>query len=670
MYASRAPEELIGRYAGPYERWVYSEELGRPYAFPAIRLPNAQHVVAILEGPVGPCGIDGPDIRLPPLWPSAAADHAVTPIAFRDRSVGSGATTVEPDRVIARCLSQFAGTGGAPRIRVNLPVSEATWVRDYSAEAAPMDWRKPVKKPRAILGVIDDGLPFAHTALLGTDGLTRISHLWLQSASAKPQDRVPLGRELTNGEIDALRASHGADERRLYRSMGALDAALPEIGWLLNLHASHGGHILGLAGGNDPSHGLSALGDDIQIVAVQLPNTVAWDTSGFGKEMFMLSALHYIFNRASEIARACDCEGELPLVVNFSYGWTAGRHDGKSEMEIAIEQLLQRRRAQQPATAVVVPTGNSFESRLHARISNTHFKGGEAQIGWRLQPDDRTSSYLEIWLPEDLDPTEWVVRVEPPPGITSITGNSISFHPDPELDPVGDPRRFVEMEIDGLNVGQLSVDFHRGSRWRFMLAMIPTAETGTGRRLPSGLWRIEIDHRDGAKLGPDQVIAVWVQRDDDPGVMRMGGRQSTLEGAPGLVLTDGTLSAIATTPSVTRVAGFIADARSPARYSSAGGVEVSGSGERAWGVQPSFAAASDQGRMRPGLPSIGSVSGSRARLIGTSAAAALASRFMVANAAAGRALTAGLEPLPKPQPKETKLRLSARLGAGLVPVDP
>ena len=125
MYASRAPEELIGRYAGPYERWVYSEELGRPYAFPAIRLPNAQHVVAILEGPVGPYGIDGPDIRLPPLWPSAAADHAVTPIAFRDRSVGSGATTVEPDRVIARCLSQFAGTGGAPRIRVNLPVSES-----------------------------------------------------------------------------------------------------------------------------------------------------------------------------------------------------------------------------------------------------------------------------------------------------------------------------------------------------------------------------------------------------------------------------------------------------------------------------------------------------------------------------------------------------------------
>jgi len=103
MYASRKPEELIGRYAGPYERWVYSEELGRPYAFPAIRQPNAQHVVGILEGAFAPCGIGGADIRRPPLWPADAKDYAITPIAFRDPSVGRGATTVEPDRVIAPC---------------------------------------------------------------------------------------------------------------------------------------------------------------------------------------------------------------------------------------------------------------------------------------------------------------------------------------------------------------------------------------------------------------------------------------------------------------------------------------------------------------------------------------------------------------------------------------
>lgn len=497
MYATRALEERIERYAGPYERWVYSEELGRPFAFPAIRQPDAKHVVAILEGTADPVVMSAPDFRVPPLWPADADGYAITPIAFRDPSVGAGTTSAEPDRGIARYLHRLAGTSTAPRIRINLPVSEASWVPDYAPDLAATGWRKPAKRPKAILGVIDDGLPFAHRALLGSDGLTRISHLWLQSAGAKTRDRVPLGRELTNGEIDELRSTHGADERRLYRSIGAIDGALPEIGWLLERQATHGGHILGLAGGNDPRHRLSKLDDDIQIIAVQLPNTVAWDTSGFGKEMFMLSALHYIFHRASEIARAFDIKGELPLIVNFSYGWTAGRHDGKSEMEIAIEQLLQRRIAVQPASAVVLPTGNSFKSSLHARISKQNSEHGPARIGWRLQPDDQTASYLEIWLPEDIDPSQWEVRVVPPPGTKGLTGTSICFQADKTLGPVGDPRRFVEMEIGGLNVGQLSVDLHRGTRWRFLLAVIPTAETGTGRRLPSGLWHIEIDPRGG-----------------------------------------------------------------------------------------------------------------------------------------------------------------------------
>ena len=42
--------------------------------------------------------------------------------------------------------------------------------------------------------------------------------------------------------------------------------------------------------------------EEIRIIAVQLPNTIALDTSGFGKDMYMLSAFHYIFHRADIIA--------------------------------------------------------------------------------------------------------------------------------------------------------------------------------------------------------------------------------------------------------------------------------------------------------------------------------------------------------------------------------
>jgi hypothetical protein len=299
MYEQRSPEERIDRYAGPYERWVYSEELGRPFAFPAIRQHEAQHMAAFLEGPGDPRAMGGADVRLPPLWPLDAADHTVTPFAFRDDGGGKD----PPDRMLARRLSTLTDGGIAPRVRLNMPMAAASWVEDYRPDVASESWQRPAAAPRAVLGVIDDGLPFAHRAFLGTDGRTRISHLWLQSARALPHDRVPFGREITNGESHALRARYGPDERRLYRAAGAIDRSLPEVGRVLERHSTHGAHILGLAGGNDPRIPGPPLDDDVQIVAVQLPNTVAWDTSGFGKEMFMLSALHYIFVRASEIAR-------------------------------------------------------------------------------------------------------------------------------------------------------------------------------------------------------------------------------------------------------------------------------------------------------------------------------------------------------------------------------
>ncbi|NDR56193.1 hypothetical protein [Aliiruegeria sabulilitoris] len=664
MYAKRAPEERIDRYAGPYERWVFSEELGRPYAFPAIRQPEARHMAAILEGDGDPGQMDGADIRLPPLWPSQAAGHAVTPFVFRNDSE----IDLSPDRALAKRLGTLAAPGLSPRVRLNMPLDAASWVETYAPEAPAPQWRRPARTPKAILGVIDDGLPFAHRAFLGSDGKSRISHLWLQSARALASDRVPVGREITNGEIDALRAAHGTDERRLYRSVGAIDSDMPEIGRLLDHHATHGGHILGLAGGNGPRLPEPLLGDNIQIVAVQLPNTVAWDTSGFGKEMFMLSALHYIFARATEIARECEAAGELPLVVNFSYGWSAGRHDGHSEMETAIQELLDRRRQEQSSTAVVMPTGNTFDSAMHARIAAEDFEDGVARIGWRLQPDDRTSSYLEIWLPEGVDPQGWQVRLVPPPGSGPLAGTAIDISADPDLDPVGDPRRFVELERDGHNLGQLSVDFHRGSRWRAVIAMIPTAETGTGRRLPSGLWTVEIDPGQGAPLDTREALFLWLQRDDDPRALGMGGRQSQLEGTGGMVRGFGCLSAICSAPAATRVAGLQGGTGKPASYSSGGGLDRLSGGPVAWGAQPDFAALSDQGPSRPGLPSLGTVSGSGARLVGTSAASALATRWMVSNAASGKALQDGLAPLPLLPPGDKQVLRNARLGQGIVPI--
>jgi hypothetical protein len=67
MYEDRTPTDSVARYAGPYERWVFSPELGRPYAFPAISEGNSPYNTALLEGSDRLPDQSGATYRLPPL---------------------------------------------------------------------------------------------------------------------------------------------------------------------------------------------------------------------------------------------------------------------------------------------------------------------------------------------------------------------------------------------------------------------------------------------------------------------------------------------------------------------------------------------------------------------------------------------------------------------------
>ncbi|MEZ5865419.1 MAG: hypothetical protein R3D25_15640 [Geminicoccaceae bacterium] len=587
---------------------------------------------------------------------------AVTPFVFRDDHDGTTGTDIH----IARRLASVLKGEQAPRFRVNMPMSADSWVREYLPDAAMEGWSAPVHRPKAIIGVIDDGLPFAHRAFLGSDGRTRFSHLWLQSGRARERDAVPFGREIKNREIDELRRDHGPDERLIYRRSGAIDPALAEIGRILEQHATHGAHVAALAAGNDPALVAEALPDEVLIIGAQLPNTIAWDTSGFGKEMYMLSALHYVFNRARAIAaRYADDPAdprELPLVVNFSYGWSASRHDGQSEMETAIEELLSARRqpSVQPLSAIVMPMGNNFAQAMHAQFTAGDLRNGAWRIGWRLLPDDRTSSYLEIWLPRVFEPYGWQVQVTLPGQRSPAV--ALEIERDPDEEGRGDPRRFEELEIDGKNIGQISADKNRGTRWRVLLAVIPTAYVrGEDRRAPFGRWEIAIVPSEKQPLPEGETILGAARRRSASDAFKWAAEPpEEIDGAAaggderndtglGIVRGYGCYNGIASAKSTTRVAGIVASTKEAAPYSGAGGLEAGGTGLEPWSVQPDLGAVSDQSLMLPGVSSIGVVSGSFARLVGTSAAAAAASRTMVRNAAAGRDLMAGLE-LPGPVP--------------------
>lgn len=60
----------------------------------------------------------------------------------------------------------------------------------------------------------------------------------------------------------------------------------------------------------------------------------------------MLSALHYVFNRADIIAERYGVKN-LRLVINLSYGFSGGPHDGGIELEAAIDKFIETRRRRQ-----------------------------------------------------------------------------------------------------------------------------------------------------------------------------------------------------------------------------------------------------------------------------------------------------------------------------------
>ena len=88
----------------------------------------------------------------------------------------------------------------------------------------------------------------------------------------------------------------------------------------------------------------------------------------------------------------------MPVVINLSYGYFAGPHDGTSAFEEAIELLIVLSTALGVTLSVVLPAGNSYLLRTHAQVSFEKI-GQVVLLNWRVLPDCRTPSYLEIWLP-------------------------------------------------------------------------------------------------------------------------------------------------------------------------------------------------------------------------------------------------------------------------------
>ena len=68
MLPDREDHERIDTYTGPYERWTFSDRLGRPFAFPSIRSGPSTHITALMEGVGTLKDTHDVTVRVPPLW--------------------------------------------------------------------------------------------------------------------------------------------------------------------------------------------------------------------------------------------------------------------------------------------------------------------------------------------------------------------------------------------------------------------------------------------------------------------------------------------------------------------------------------------------------------------------------------------------------------------------
>lgn len=606
---------------GPYERWMFGP--GKTFDLPGLRLDSSPSLSCLAEfaGPVkhpftaitGLLTADGITMqpRLPTMWSGAATRFL--PLLLCPESPAAIAAH-DPGR-LATLLDGLTG-GGARHLRLNFPVRPETIDAAFPVAQAPMGPALGVDpgQPLVIMAVIDHGIAFAHQALRA-GGATRVDYCWSQSAPTDSSGAVLFGREFTRDRIEALRATHGGDEEAIYREAGLLGSPQLPLMPLSRAH-SHGAHVLATAAGSDPQ---------VRIIAVDLPSTALWDTSGFGTDMFMLAALHYIFDRADKIAAAYG-RTEVPIVVNISMGWSGGPHDGSSAIEAAMEELIRARRTK-AATALVLPSGNMFQDRLSACIEDRHFQPApdgkaEASLRWFAPPHDMTSTFAELWLAAGKDPSGTVFSLTTPFG---------------EETSIGPAAGHMDIVSRGKVVGQISLDRYRGQRWRVTICLAPTEPKSlpdaAHGAAPAGEWLVAV--RRNANL--TGAISLRVQRDTDHEQGKTGGRQSFLldpgydrydqhgalaqedDPAPMLRRFDG-LNGLATQGVSLNVGGHVASLQQAARYSSAGsaarGVDIS--------------APTDRSPSRTGIVSAGTRSGSFVALQGTSSAAPQIARELAA----------------------------------------
>lgn len=353
-----------------------------------------------------------------------------------------------------------------------------------------------------VVGIIDDGIAFAHERFRSGafPATTRIGAFWNQGIFSAKTATPLYGRELSNADINSLLQKE-PDEDAVYRAANYAE---------VRRRFAHGTFVLDTAAGFDPA----TLPDKAPaIVAVQLqsPSRRTRDRATGWLNARTLDGLRYILDRAAKINH--DGVTIPPVVVNLSYGLSAGPHDGSSMLEQAMDEVITLCRMAGSPLEIVVAAGNSNLRRSHVQSMELQHNS-EKMFCWRTLPDDPTPNFMEIWisgLPSSGHPTDVLLDI-------AHSSNTLQLN----AVRIGETH-VLKSGNDVLFTITSSRQVATGDRCMFLLALAPTASSNSGRALAKvGTWDIGVRNFSGRPID----VHAWIQRDETPYTFPLFGRQS------------------------------------------------------------------------------------------------------------------------------------------------
>lgn len=498
---------------------------------------------------------------------------------------------------------------------------------------------------KVVTVVVDSGIAFAQERFRldagGTPSTRIVSFIDMNRRSSLTG--VPY-HTLEKPLIDALLHKHlhneQVDEHALYVEAGLIDYVNRDQNPVARA-SSHGTQVMDAACGydaTDPDE--RAFAEQHAIIAVELPQSVVADSHGHRHETVLTQALHLAQKKVFELFP----DTSIPVILNYSFGNYAGRHDGQSPIEVLLDDKIysrtpnQTERERGEISMAFIAAGNGLQQRTRARYALgelTMRQQENLDLGLDLvvQPDSKEHVFLQIWTeaPKEGAHIDLQVGLRSPNGTRNpigavnapngLTTSVQEWTPDGttnlaaiyyQVDPISNDRQLVERKLV------------------ITICIRPTASDDIDAILaPAGVWELDLAWHDASRESP--AVDIWIERGDTPSGFTPRGRQAYFDHPdyplfredgrlpendarnPSPIKREGTISAIATGKRTTVVSANRVSDGGVALYSSIGPM-----GDR---VGPHLSAPGDFDWVNTGMLFAGNYSGSVVPIRGTSISA-------------------------------------------------